>query len=131
MSLSELAIAIGGKPDNIKQFAETVEKANIPDLLFILDDFKILQLEKHLAVYALYLNPINWYESPDFTWQKIRNLATDAKLSYVFYRLGEDYNDVEIKSNFINEKKIDLAMLSLFGISRSITFRHQNLKLLK
>ncbi len=125
-----VAAAICGHPDAIKKFTEKVKKLTLPDKLQLLNHFRVIKLEKNFAVFALYLDWGPWDDEAEVIWKTLCKLSREAKLSYIFYRLGEDYGDYDIHCDF-GEEVFKKNVFELFKISRGIVFGHPKLNVLK
>jgi hypothetical protein len=119
---SDVAAAIGGNKEAIKQFSETVKSARLTDEANILKDFRVYDM-KDLSLFIFQDASCKWYDEADTTWDELIALAETSHLSWIFYRVGEDYTDVEIKSNYdlrLISSGFSAKMAKLFSIERCI-----------
>lgn len=91
----EVAIVIGGKFKQIRQFAKHLLKLDIQDEDKLLPEFKIIKIEAGLSILAFYIKSIRWCDEANEFWKRIRTEAENADLPYLFQRIGESYDDAE------------------------------------
>jgi hypothetical protein len=128
---NEVAAAIGGKPDAIEKFAKAVKQANLPDKMEILKHFQVIKIEDDFSVCAVYFSSVSWFIEAEETWEKLTEMADKAGLFHVFYRIGEDINDIKVSTKFlIGDNNYECRMEDIFSISRSILFNYPNLNCL-
>lgn len=123
---SEVAAVIGGKPEKIRQFAKIVLEKNIEDSFKILEDFRILELESDLSIFCFYNDYCKWYPEAEETWRILRELADQLQLSYLFYRVGASYGDVEVDNNS-EANHFDSRVEELFSYHCCIDVNHPRL----
>jgi hypothetical protein len=119
---SDVAAAIGGKKEAIQQFVEAVKSTQLTDEANILKDFRVYDM-KDLSLFIFQVSSCRWYDEAETTWDELIALAEANHLSWIFYRIGEDYADVEVKSNYdlkLISRDFSAKMAKLFSIERCI-----------
>ncbi len=100
---SEIVIAISGTPEQIKQYVDHVSTLPIEDEEQLLSLFKIIDVRKDLSLFLFYQDDFCWHEKEDAIWKILREQAIKAELSYIFYRLGGNYDDAEVEEHEGND----------------------------
>ena len=126
---SIVAAAIGSTPEKVKNFSQKIQFSKLPDKAEIFDHFKVITLNKNFVIFAAYFDWVKWYEDEQESWKMLTDLAENAGLSYVFYRVGEDENDIEILSNS-HKPDFDISLFQLFSINSHIVGEYSELSAL-
>ena len=123
---SEVAAIVGGSSEQIKNFADRLTSAEFQYSSDILSMFKIIKIDADLSVYALYDCNLKWYGEAETDWENICKMAIEAKLAYVFSRIGDDLSDVEYGSDCnCDDTNIGDRLLNMMGIQRDIYIDEQ------
>lgn len=99
----EIVIAIAGMPEKIKQYINLVSILPSKDKEQLISLFKLIEFNKYCSVYIFHQQYFSWQESEEAAWKTLREQAKSAGLSYVFYRLGSNFDDDVIEEAGNNE----------------------------
>jgi hypothetical protein len=118
-----LAVAVAGQSAAIRQFAEQVKTANIVDESEMLNHFRIVDIDlRYKPDFALFIYRAGdglWKEEEKITWQAICKLAVAAHLSWIFYHVGKNSAEIELRQHLAYPEDGDSTFLDLFTIRRN------------
>lgn len=117
---SEIIIAIGGLPAEIRRYVDAMAALPMTDEAELLSLFKIIEVRKDFLIYLFHQSEYCWCEEEQGFWQKLRGHAIAAQLAYLFYRLGRRYEDVEIDEHHGNNERYIYRLCELITLHRRI-----------
>jgi hypothetical protein len=115
--------AVCGKTEAIRQFAKQSKAASIIDEEKILENFRLIDITRYqndCSLYIYHAERCQWNEKEAAAWQAICELAVASQLQWIFYRIGENPDDVRTAFHPGFKATPDHRFLHLFSVERRI-----------
>lgn len=115
MYYSTVAGAIGGERAKIDAFINQFNNPQFPNKSELFACFDVADLHPDLSVLACYIPDIKWNSKLQEVWEMMCYLANLAGLSYVFKRVGRNFESFEQYDNHTQDF-FDTRLLDLFKV---------------
>jgi hypothetical protein len=102
---SEVFTAVVDSKIRLEAFVQSIKVFSNPKEQEVFSNFRWVHMENDIWAFVFYDPNIRWDEEGQSVWRVISRKAKIFGISYIFYRIGDDYIDTEADEYYVNFKK--------------------------